>query len=397
MKKLLSTIILASLFSFSAYSQRIIDNKQLAYAKRNISRITNGDTAYKALLRNADKELDRILIPVTEKTILAGSGDIHDYVSMGRYWWPDPSKPDGLPYIRKDGMVNPEIQKLDRYKLDDLRKGVTALSYAYYFSGEEKYAWKAVEFLQIWFLNEKTKMNPNLNYAQMIRGRNGDKGRGEGIIDTYCFVEMIDCIMLLSKSQAMTKKDMDGLKRWFSDFLDWLLTSDLGKDERTSKNNHGTAYDIQVTAYALFADRKDIAMEFINNFAENRLFKQIEPDGSQPLELARTIALHYSIFNIDHAMDMCALAKSVGVDIYSSTSPDGRSISKAIEFIRPYLGIQQNEFPYKQIKEWDQNQQKLCWLLRRSTMFEKNKEYDKLFDQHCTTKASSINWLLYAK
>ncbi|MDU1892175.1 MAG: alginate lyase family protein [Dysgonomonas sp.] len=395
MKKYL--LITAVLFiCLSAFSQRIITADQLAYAKRNLNNIPNGSSAQKALIKNAEKELEKDLIPVTLKDIIAGSGDKHDYVSMGPYWWPDSTKTDGLPYIRRDGLRNPEIEKLDRVKLDKLSKGVNTLAYAYYFTGEEKYARKAIELLRIWFLNEDTKMNPNLNYAQMIHGRNDNKGRGEGIIDTYCFVEMTDCISILSNSMAMTKNDYNGLKAWFSDFLDWLLTSDLGKNERDSKNNHGTAYDIQVTAYALFADRKDVAKEFINNFAESRMYKQIEPDGSQPLELARTIAMHYSIFNIDHMMDMAALAKSTGVNIYKLTSADGRSINKAIQFIVPYLGKPQSEFPYQQIKEWEQNQQKLCWLLRRSSQFEKNKEYDKLFDKYCTTKSSDFRWLIYA-
>ncbi len=396
MKRLLFTIIFLAVGIYS-FSQRIITADQLSYAKRNQASIVNGERAYKALIGTANKELDKVLIPVTEKEIIAASGDKHDYVSMGPYWWPDTTKADGLPYIRRDGLRNPEIEKLDRTKLDRLSKGVTTLAYAYYFTKDEKYARKAVELLQIWFLNEDTKMNPNLNYAQMIRGRNDGKGRGEGIIDTYCFVEIVDCITILSESIAMSKKDHNGLKAWFSDFVDWMLTSELGKDERGSKNNHGTAYDIQVTAYALFAGRTDVAKEFINNFAENRIFKQIEPDGSQPLELARTIAMHYSIFNIDHMMDMAALAKSTGVNIYKSTSSDGRSISKAIEYIVPYLGKPQSEFPYQQIKEWDENQNKLCWLLRRSTQFEKNKAYDKLFDQYCKTKESNINWLFYAK
>lgn len=397
MKYRLFLIILSFTFSLSSYSQRVIQAEQLAYAKRNIDNIANGNSAYKALLRNADKELATVIVPITEKTIVAGSGDKHDYVSMGPYWWPDSTKADGLPYIRKDGQRNPEILKLDRYKIDKLTKGVNTLSYAYYFSGEDKYAYKAVDMLRIWFLNEETKMNPNLNYAQMILGHNNNKGRGAGIIDTYSFVEMIDCIELLAKSSAMKKKDLDGIKKWFSDFTEWLITSDLGQNERKAKNNHGTAYDIQVAAYALFTGKTSIAKEFISTFGENRIFQQIETDGKQPLELERTIALHYSIFNIDHMMDMCNLGKSVRVNIYNSTSTDNRSISKAIEFIVPYLGKSQKDFPYQQIKEWDLNQQKLCWLIRRASMFKKDKAYDKLFDQYINTKPSDIKWLLYAK
>ncbi|NDW09653.1 alginate lyase family protein [Dysgonomonas sp. 520] len=397
MRKLFLSILLISTYCITCFSQQLAGTERLEFAKKNIKTIQNGETVYKSLIRNAEKEMTKELIPVTDKKIIAVSGDKHDYVSMGPYWWPDPSKVDGLPYIRKDGQRNPEIKNLDRYKIDALIKNIRALTYAYYFSGEEKYAQKAVWNLQMFFLDKKTKMNPNMNYGQMIPGRNEGKGRAEGIIDTYSFVEMVDCIKILSTSKWMKKKDFEALQQWFSDYLDWLLTSEIGKDERSAKNNHGLAYDIQVTAYALFTNRKDVAREFINQFAENRLFKQIEPDGSQPLELARTIALHYSIFNIEHAMDMCDLAKAVGVDLYSATSPDGRSIGKAIDFIRVYLGRPQSEFPYQQIKEWDLNQDKLCWMLRRSTFFQPNQEFDELFDQYCKTKNTDMKWLYFAK
>ncbi len=42
-----------------------------------------------------------------DKSLLAASGDKHDYYSFPPYWWPDPSKKDGMPYLRKDGETNP--------------------------------------------------------------------------------------------------------------------------------------------------------------------------------------------------------------------------------------------------------------------------------------------------
>lgn len=396
MKKII-LIFLSIFYGVGIFAQQPVTSRQLIDAKQHFETSENGETAYSFLLRNADKELKKILKPVTEKKLVAGSGDKHDYVSMGPYWWPDTAKSDGLPYIRKDGQRNPEINNLDRYKLDDLSKNISTLSYAYFFSGEEKYAIQAVKNLQMWFLDKKTRMNPNLEYGQMIPGHNNGEGRAEGIIDTYCFAEMVNCINLLSSSRALNKEDYAALKQWFSDYLDWLLASKIGSDERNAENNHGLAYDVQVTAYALFTGRKDVADKVIADFAESRLFKQIEPDGSQPQELARTIALHYSLFNIEHAMDMCDLAKSVGVDLYHSTSPNGRSLNKAIEFISIYLGKPQSYFPYQQIKEWNLNQEKLCWTLKRSTTFQPNADYQKLFDKYCKTKETDIRWLFYTQ
>jgi Alginate lyase. len=395
MKKTFISLILGLFICTSVSAQFLIKAERMADIKANINNIENGTSAYKALIEKADNELKEIIVPVTEKKDAPPSGDKHDYISMGPYWWADPSSPDGLPYIRKDGQRNPEVHNYDRYKMDKMMRGVITLGYAYYFTKDEKYAVKAMDYLNVWFLNKKTRMNPNLNYGQIIPGHNNGKGRAEGIIDIYILVEMVDCVTLLSSSKAMRKKDLQGIKTWFSELLDWMLTSEIGLAEYRAKNNHGMAYDVQVVSYALFTGRNDIVERFIGEFAQNRLFKQIEPDGSQPLELARTKAMHYSIDNIGHTMDMCFLAQHLGINLYNSTSEDGRSIAKAIEFIKQYLGKPQSEFPYQQINEWDENQNRLCWLIKKSTFLSPNEEYDLLFKKYCKTKNTDIRWLLW--
>ncbi len=397
MKKNIIFISLLLLSAAHLMAQHKVDPERLVYGRQNLMKIENGMDAFKALMKNADKELVRIPETVAEKNIIAPSGDKHDYISMGPYWWPDPNKPDGLPYIRKDGERNPEIEKLDRFKLSRFIRSVKTLTYAYYFSGNERYANKAVDFMRVWFLNEDTRMNPNLNFGQMIPGHNQGKGRGEGLIETYDFVEMLDCVNILIEGEIVKGVELQGIKEWFGHFLEWMLTSETGLDEKASENNHGLSYDVQVVAYSLFAEQNKVALEYIVNFPKDRLYKQIEPDGSQPLELARTLALHYTIFNIEHMLDMCYLAKSVNIDLYPLESGDGQSIGKAIAFAAQYLGKAQNKFPYKQIKSWDECQDKLCWMLRRSTFLEPNQEYDKAFNKHNETKQSSLKWLLYSK
>lgn len=397
MKK--AILLISAILCWATYTvaQQKVDPERLIYARKNMMKIDHGMEAFKALMKNADKELRRTPETVVEKEIIAASGDIHDYISIGPYWWPDPSKPDGLPYIRKDGERNPEIEKVDRFKLSRFIRSIKLLTYAYYFSGDEKYGNKALDFMRIWFLNEDTRMNPNLNFGQMIPGHNDGKGRGEGLIETYSFVEILDCINILAEGEIVSETDLQEIKQWYSNFLDWMLTSEVGLDEKASKNNHGLSYDVQVVAYSLFTGRNKVALQYIVNFPKDRLFKQIEPDGSQPLELARTLALHYTIFNIEHMIDMCYLAKSVNIDLYSVTSEDGRSIEKAVAFAAQYLGKPQSKFPYQQIHDWDKCQEKLCWTLRRSTFFSPNEPYDKAFKKYNETKGSDLRWLLYAK
>ncbi len=365
----------------------------------NMSSINEAKTlnseAARYLIREADKNLTTNIITVMDKPMTPPSGDKHDYMSMGRYWWPNPATADGLPYIRKDGVVNPEIDKLDRIPLGKAARNIYTLSLAFYLTNDEKYAAKAVENLSIWFLNKETKMNPNMNFGQTIPGRNEGRGRGEGVLDTYSFVEMLDGIELLKSSKKFIKADQEGLKAWFCNYLDWMLTSEIGQEENNAKNNHGTAFDIQVTRYALFVGKNDIAEKVIKEFPAKRLFKQIEPNGSQPLELARTTAFGYSVFNLTHFIDMAIMARSLNIDLFNATSDDGRNLTKAIEFLVPYLGQPQSEFPYQQIRDWDKVQKELCWQLLRVDKYLSKPTYKSMYNKLLPMTGKDNNYLLY--
>lgn len=391
--KNITLMFLLSLFMFSVWT---VNGQPHIWNLKNLDKAKILYTQSSELIvRNADKELKKTLVTVMDKGMIPPSGDKHDYISMGKYWWPNPETSDGLPYIRKDGVSNPEIDKYDRGSLGTMAKSVTNLSLAYYLTSDEKYAEKAVENLRIWFIDKGTRMNPNMNFGQTIPGRNNGKGRGEGLIDTYSFVEMLEGIELMKNSPTFTESDGASLTDWFGSFLDWMLTSEIGHDEFEAKNNHGTAFDVQVVRYAMFVGKEYLAKQFINEFPTRRLFKQIEPDGSQPLELARTKAFGYSVFNLTHFLDMCGLAKSLKIDLYDTQSSDGRSITKAIDFLAPYLGKTSDEFPYKQIIDWENAQKGLFWVLYRADSFISNPMYKKLNAKFLASFENDINVVLY--
>ncbi len=390
MKKILYIILVLIIFgSFLAAQPRIWNIQSINNAK------ALNTEAVKYLIREADKNLNAVLKTVMDKPVIPPSGDKHDYMSMGRYWWPNPNTADGLPYIRKDGVTNPEIEKLDRNPLGKFARNVYTLSLAYYFTSNEKYAVKAIDNLKIWFVNKKTKMNPNMNFGQTIPGHNAGKGRAEGVLDTYSFVEMLDGVELLKKSKSFSKKDIKLIKEWFAAYLDWMLTSDIGKEENDAKNNHGVAFDVQVARFALFAGKDDIALKFVSEFPQKRLFKQIEPSGAQPLELARTTAFGYSVFNIIHFLDMCQIASTMNIDIFNACSIDGRSITKAIEFLLPYLGKTPSDFPYQQIKDWDKVQNDFCWILLRTDKLTSKSTYQQYYQKYLPAQGKDNNYIIY--
>lgn len=339
-----------------------------------------GDTRLKALYARALRDADKLLsLPdptVVDKGMIPPSGDKHDYISMGRYWWPNPDTPDGLPYVRRDGESNPELKQFDRDRLGDFSSHLRRLTGAYLLAGRPEHARKAASMLRTWFLNFRTRMNPNATYAQMVPGRNGGLGRPEGVLDTYSFIDAVDAAVVLERDGYLSKKEMKALREWFSEYVDWLRTSESGLGEYAAANNHGVAYDVQTTVFAIFAGRDDVARELIEGFAERRLRPQIEADGRQPRELARTTAFGYSTYNLTHLLDMCVVARSLGIDLYDAA--DG-AIDRAIGYLTPFLG-NQAAFPYKQIKDWRGVEQNFAQQLLRASNLKANPEYRRLYE-----------------
>jgi hypothetical protein len=318
--------------------------------------------AWDALKGEADKALAVNRFSVVDKVVAPPSGDKHDYMSQAPYFWPDPAKPDGKPYIRKDGERNPEIDKItDHRAIDGLVANTQTLGLAFYFSGDERYAEKAAALVRAFFLDPATRMNPNLEYAQFIPGVN--TGRGIGLIETRGFTRVVDAIGLIAGSKAWRPEDDRGVREWFAAFLAWMEDSKNGKDEAAAKNNHGTYYDLQVTSFALFLDRSALAKQILEQAKQKRIAVQIEPDGRQPLELARTNAWSYSNGNLDGMTELATLGDRAGVDLWHYATDDGRSIRKAILYLAPYSFGE---------KKWDSpqigafNPQALHTVLRRA-------------------------------
>src|ERR1044071_9672413 len=287
----------------------LTDPRALAEMRR---RTRSGDRSFDAPLRRLEEDARKALgagpFSVTTKASAPPSGDKHDYMSQAPYFWPDPSKPNGLPYLRRDGERNPEINKItDHREMDRMVDAVSALALAYYLKGEEAYAAKAAQLLRAWFLDPATRMNPHLEYAQFIPGVN--TGRGIGLIETRGLTRVVDAIGLLEGSRALTDGDERGLKDWFGKFLQWMLVSRNGREEAAAKNNHGTYYDVQVVSYAMFVGRMDLAKQVLELARQKRIAAQIEPDGRQPLELARTKAWSYSNGNLDGLMQLATLGE----------------------------------------------------------------------------------------
>ncbi len=346
--------------------------------KRNFQLLSENDidkkTALESLLNKVDKLVKEAkLYSVMDKKQVPPSGDKHDYMSTGPYWWPDPTKPDGLPYIKKDGQRNPEYYDItDSQELDKLEDNVLNLALAYYFTKEEKYAQFASKLIKTWFLDEATRQNPNLNFGQGIPGLN--TGRGTGIIETRDVYRIIDASILIQGTKNWTNQDHLALKKWFSEYLNWMIESPIGKDEADSKNNHGTFYSEQILNFALFTDNLEIAKNEINTF-KIRMENQLKPDGSQPFELARTKSWNYVNMNLYGYFLIARLAENANESLWNHQITEGKNMKNALNWIIPYL---------KKEKEWEYEQiQKIGFgetikILKLAAKRYANPEYEKL-------------------
>lgn len=299
------------------------------------------------LRQEATKALEAGPFSVMDKPLMPPSGDKHDYLSLATYLWPDPSKKDGLPYITRDGEVNPETRtSTDWPALEKMASSVETLALAYYLTGDEAYAQHAAKLLRVWFLAPATRMNPHLNYAQGIRGLND--GRSWGIIDTWVLVGIVDAAGILESSRAWTSQDRNGMTAWCEAYLKWLRTSELGQEEAKAPNNHGTWFDAQVVSLALYVGQKDLAREILDAVKHRRIDAEIERDGSQPRELARTRSFAYSLFNLRALFTLASLGEQAGVDLWHYRSDDGRSIRAAFDVVAPYADPEK-KWPHKEL------------------------------------------------
>jgi hypothetical protein len=314
--------------------------------------------AYKSLIKQGDKSLTEGVFSVMTKTQMPPSGDMHDYLSLAPYFWPDSTKSDGLPWIRKDGQVNPLTRgkNVNDNVKDDFFENVYNLSLSFYFSDDVKYATKAIELLTTWFVKPETKMNPNLNFGQGVPGVS--TGRCFGIIEFAGIKNVITALELLKIKGKLSSELETGIRNWLTEYLKWLQTSELGLEEKATINNHGTTYDVQVVCLLVYLNRDQEAKVILEEVKTKRIAAQIFPDGSQPEELARTKALSYSILNLKGLTELAYYGTLLNVDLWNFKKQDGGGIQKAYEFLYPYAA-KTKEWKYQQISDVPKELEKL--------------------------------------
>ncbi len=311
------------------------------------------------IMEKAARYLKERPITVTASHCDRSAGGLHDFFSEGDYWWPDPNDPEG-PYIQRDGLTNPDNFVEHRHAMVRLSEIIGTLSSAYLLTRDDQYVRAAVRHLKAWFIDPETKMNPNLLYAQAIKGR--ATGRSTGVIDTIHLVEVARGTLLLGKSKAFSHEDFEAVKQWFTEYLKWLTTHPYGVEERAAHNNHAVCWAMQAAAFAqLVGDEKELAA-IREQFKKAFVARQMDKDGSFPQELRRTKPYGYSLFVVDAMAGIAQIASTPQDDLWIFTLPDGRGMRKAMEFIFPFIQ-DKSKWPYQNdVLYWDE------WPVRQPSL-----------------------------
>lgn len=302
------------------------------------------------VIRDAASFLNTEPITVTNYHCKRSAGSIHDFYSEGDYWWPDPKNPDG-PYIRKDGLTNPENFTAHRFAMIRLSKISGALASAYIITQDDTYILELMPHLRAWFIDPATKMNPNLLYGQAISGR--VKGRGIGIIDTIHLMEVALAVKAIEKSKSVSLIEIKAIKSWFESYLQWITSHPYGIAERDNGNNHSVCWAAQVAVFASLL-KDETSLNYCREFYKNTLLpQQMAQNGSFPLEIKRTKPYGYSLFTLDAMTSLCQILTNKQENLFEYQTVDGKNIGLGLQFLYPYVKNKET-WPYtKDVMYWE--------------------------------------------
>lgn len=305
---------------------------------------------YKIVIEEAEKLLQFKANPVTNKTKIPASGNKHDYLSYAPYKWPDATKHDGLPWVTKDGEINPVSNGYDTdfKRASEFFMTIETLSWAFYFSENKKYANKAIDLIKIWYINAETKVNPNINFGQSVPG--AADGRKAGVQEWLNQYHVITALQIFEQAGVLPSIIKQYMDIWMTSYLRWLLTDSMAVEAGKTGQNHANHYNHQIVGLLLYLDRVEKAKQIIENAKYNRIAVQILPNGRQPKEMGRTRSVHYASLNLWSLTELTFIGKKLGVDLWNFKTEDERSLKNAFSYLKKYIN-QPEKWPFKEISK----------------------------------------------
>lgn len=260
--------------------------------------------------------------------------DVHEYYSEDPYWWPNPDNAPG-PYVLRDGQINPNRFQANRAALNAMCDSVFTLGAAAFLLDDARYAQRASRIVQTWFLNPRTRMNPDMENARSIPGNSSV--RGAGILDGRVLIRAIQGMEFLAQSGAWDPKEQAAVRKWFEEYLHWLTQSKQGMEEKKSGNHHATWWTAQVAAVATFVSNSAAQQAAFTYYRDHILPRQIRANGSAPHEESRNRSLSLSAFNLEGCTVICRIAQVQGVDLWQVRAKSNATLETVVNYLQPYL------------------------------------------------------------
>jgi hypothetical protein len=317
------------------------------------------------------------------------SGDAHDYVSIGVYWWPctqsgaicNATAPScdaaGMPWVSCDGHANAAaIAEGDQPRIAALAATVQTLALGFYFSREEAFAARLAYLIEYFFLAEETRMRPNLNFGQRFPGDPGyTNGSFSGIIELDGnLIEILDALAIIAlpapcngpppapacpPSASWTPALHTAFTQWLAAWSLWM-EGPFGKQACSFYNNHNTWCHAQWTYVSFFLSDFDRAVDLLNDVKVGEtapIGAQIWRNGELHNEEQRVNSVGYVGMDLTGLLNLAQFSRygplvaargagAVG-DLYSFVSPqNSSSIRGAIDYLVPFVtGEQPWPFP----------------------------------------------------
>jgi hypothetical protein len=298
------------------------------------------------ILEAAARYLTQSPAPITTLPCPRSPGTPHDYYSEAEDYWSDPSNPTGPFVVHSSGPSNPDAFTAHRDALLNFSICVPALTAAFVLTSEARYAQQAVAHLRAWFLDPATRMAPSLLYAQTIPP--AKTGRFEGVVEAVHLAEVVQCLLFLTNSEALTESDYAALKKWFAAYFDWLNGSRLAGLARDNKSQHGTSWLLQAAAIAHLTQVADDAplTALRHQFKSSTIRAQILADGTFPHELTTPNPYRNTLFNLDMFAAICVLLSTRFESVWEYELQDGPGMRTVIARLFPYI-TNRGTWPYK--------------------------------------------------
>lgn len=330
--------------SYESYDNDFVDPNYILSKSFNIS--TSG--AQQTIVSWADELAAQGPWSVMNKTVDPPTGNKHDYMSWAPYSWPNCTgvgnttelTPQQIwatcPYYNRDGMFNPDGRLVnDTGNFQAMSDAILYNALAWVLTGSSNYSANVANYVDTWFINPNTAMNPNLNYAQMMRGPNGQVGTHTGVLDLKGMTKIISGILIfrLANNSDWTSDLDTQMTNWTTQYISWLQTNTLGLQEAAATNNHGSYYYNQLSAIQILVGDTAGAKNSTNTYFNTLYMNQIDANGEQPLEAVRTRPYHYRCYNLAAMITNSRLGDYLGLhSFWNKTTTNGGTIQSALNF-----------------------------------------------------------------